>query len=192
MTEALAAKDEPEHKASSSSSLSSSTTTATATSSPSSTTTTTTPNNHPSSNPSSNSTAGVIIGGVVGGVAGIAILGGLFVFFIVRRRKSDRYTEIPVVSEDILDRTNLKAYQQGGKGGSAVSIPSVGAAASLPSWQGAKRPVQEPYYNPDDPKTYPTKGALDRSFSEDSYTLVGSNPPLGALGWTQHDARAEV
>jgi len=181
MTEALAAKDEPEHKGSTSSS-SSSVTTAT-------TTPNTTPGNTaPSSNASSDHT-GAIVGGVVGGVAGIAILGGLIVFFIARRRKSsNRYTEIPVASEDRFHRTNPKAYQKGEKDG----LASVGAAASRPSWQGTKRPVQEPYYNPDDPDTYPAKGAPDRSFSEDSYTLVGSNQPLGALGWAQHETRAEV
>jgi len=185
MTEALAAKDEPEHKASTSSSLSSSSSTST-------TTPNTTPSNTaPSSHASSNST-GAIVGGVVGGVASLAILGGLVVFFILHRRKSNRYTEISVASEDRFDNTNLKAYQQGEKGGSAASIQSTGAGASLPSWQGAKRPIQESYFNPYDPNTYPTKGAPDRSFSDDSYTLVGSNPPLGALGWEQHEVRAEV
>jgi len=123
--------------------------------------------------PAHKSDAGVIAGSVVGGVAGLAIIGGLIAFFVIRDRKKTQQDLTPSVA--YADDRPISHYQNIGTSPSPLhSSRSMSEGQASPSWQPGGTPVsyanqtQPMYqpsmpastivprpYNPDDPSTFP-------------------------------------
>ncbi|QQK47049.1 Kelch-type beta propeller [Penicillium digitatum] len=79
--------------------------------------TTASPATPPKLNPSDSATRGVITGGVVGGVAGLALIIGLFWFFLARNKKQKhaRFGEVETVTRQVQPMSELPVGARDGR-----------------------------------------------------------------------------
>jgi len=115
--------------------------------------------------------AGAIAGGVVGGLAGLAIIGGLIAFLVMRNRRSQTApsaaymdTKVPVAAPPPMTTYAPSSYAPGSPGsyapGSPVpySVPPSTTTSPPPGSQYSTEPflAQQRPYDPSDPSTFPT------------------------------------